>query len=144
MISLPDIRQSTDYDCGAAGIDVVCRYYGRRARGPVKLANPIQGMSPDTVEAVFRSLGFTVLAGRMTVDDLAHLTKTGRPVLCCVTIDTGGHWVVVRGVTRSRVHYHCPLRGPRSTFITDWESNWHDRTTSGHVYDRYGLCAAVQ
>lgn len=138
MIQLPDLRQSTDYDCGAVAIDVVCQFYGRRTRGPVRLANPIQGMAPDTVEAFLRSLGFKLLTGTMSVADLKHFTKSGRPVLVC----RDGHWVVVRAVGRGLVYYHCPSDGPSKMTITRWEETWNDRTSSGHAYDHYGCAAA--
>lgn len=140
MLNLPDIRQTTDYDCGAAAIDTVCRFYKRRERGPVKLANHVQGMAPDTVEAVFRSLGFKLLSGTMTTRDLRSLALD-RPVMCCINAETGGHWVTIRGVTRARVHFQCPVLGPTTLSIEHWEGIWHDRTSSGHHYDHYGLCA---
>lgn len=140
---LADIRQAEDYDCGTAAMDTVCRFYHKRERGPVKLANQIQGMAPETVEALARSLGFHVISGRMLIEDLRLLTKT-RPVMCCITHDTGeGHWVVVRGVQRGRVYFQCPTLGPRSLEKVQWLKQWTDRTVKGHAYDQWGICAYV-
>ena len=142
MLMIPDVRQTTDYDCGAAAVDAVAEFHGQRRRslsGIKHIANPVQGMAPETVEAVLRSIGLTVLSGVMTVADLRHLTRTGRPVLCPVATG-GGHWVVVRGVTRCRVHYHCPTHGPSSLPILSWESQWHGETRHGHGFERWGIC----
>ena len=140
LLDIPDVRQREDFDCGAAALDAVARFYGVRERGPVRLANPVQGMSPDTVEAWLRAVGFGVLSGTMRVADLAHLTRTGRPVLCPITGAGGGHWVVVRGVTRTRVHFHCPTNGARWWPHALWVSAWLDSSRTGQAFARWGIC----
>ncbi len=138
LLKIPDIRQRSDHDCGAAAIEAVCRYYGRKVKGVPNLANPVQGMGPDTVEAVLRSLKFRLVTGTMRVVDLKHYTKIFTPVLCPIA-DMGGHWVVVRGVERQRVHFHCPTRGPTSLPIEQWEEEWTSGTTSGVDFDQWGI-----
>lgn len=144
LLDLPDLRQQTDYDCGACAVDVIARFHGLRARGPAKLANAVQGMAPDTVAAVLRSLGLRVLAGPLVggIADLQHYTRAGLPVLCPITADAGGHWVAVRGVERRRVHYHCPTNGPRTMGLQTWLDGWRDTSASGHDFDRWGIVAA--
>lgn len=143
ILDIPDIRQAEDYDCGSAALDAVARFHGLRKRGPVRLANPVQGMSPDTVEAVLRSLGLRVLSGTMTLPDLQSLTRSGRPVLCPVTTQGGGgHWVVVRGVARRTVYTHCPLFGRLSVRAADWLAGWRDATRAGHEFDRWGIATS--
>lgn len=143
MLTLPDVRQADDYDCGWAAVDAVAQYWGKRTRGPAKLANRVQGMQPDTVEAVLRSLGFSVLSGTMYVGLLRELTAAGNPVLCPITLATEGgpvgHWVVVRGVARGRVHYHCPAAGPKATSYTKWVDAWRDSHRVSQ-FDRWGVC----
>lgn len=139
LLKIPDVRQATEHDCGAAAIEAVCRFHGVKDRGPARLANAVDGMSPATVEAVLRSLGLAVLSGTMTAGDLRHLADTGRPVLC-PTAHRGGHWVVVRGVARRRVHFHCPIDGPGSLPVATWETLWSDSTRAGHEYASWGVC----
>lgn len=138
MIELADVRQTTDYSCGQAATAAVCRYYSRPAPA-VDWANPVQGVCPATLEAYLRQVGLNVLSGTMGVADLKHLTKTGRPVLC-PTAWHGGHWVVVTRVHRGRVHYQCPLEGPSSTRILNFEAAWSDTSRDGHRYRRWGIC----
>lgn len=138
LLDLPDRRQSADYDCGAAAVAAACLFLGRRP--PARLANPVQGMAPDTVEAALRLAGLPVLSGTMTVDDLRHLTRAGRPVLCPVSLH-GGHWVAVRGVERGRVHFHCPLDGRLALPAAEWVAAWRDTSRAGHEFDRFGIAA---
>lgn len=139
ILGVPDVRQEQDFDCGAAAIDAVARFFSVRERGPVALANRVQGMAPDTVCAVLRSLGFDLLYGRMTVRDLRHLCNSGRPVLCPVA-KNGGHWVVVRGVEGMRVFLHDPEDGPIDVSARLFASMWADTTELGHEFRSWG-CA---
>jgi ABC-type bacteriocin/lantibiotic exporter with double-glycine peptidase domain len=75
----------------------------------------------------------------MTLDDLRHHHRLGRPVVCLVRIDGGGHWVVVRGVTRSRVHFHDPADGRQSLPFAEWESRWIDTDRAGTVFRQHGI-----
>lgn len=136
---IPDVRQRSDFDCGQAAVEAVFRYHG--LTGAVRrLANPVQGMAPDTLEAVLRSVGLAVLSGEMTAADLRHLTATGRPVLCPIQHDGVGHWVVAAGVARGKVHYHDPLAGPRSLRLAEWADRWTDTGRHGTAFVRFGVC----
>ena len=142
LLSLPDIRQTESYDCGAAAIDTVLRFHGSRARWDRTLANPVQGMAPDMIEAVLRSLGFELITGPMMVADLKYFTRSWRPVVCPCS-DWGGHWVVVRGVERGRVHFHCPLRGAVSAGEMEWRERWADQSRNGVTFDRWGIAVGI-
>jgi predicted double-glycine peptidase len=140
ILEIPDIRQDNDHDCGQAAAIAALRYLGITKRIPSGLCNPVQGMAPDTIEAVFRSFGLAVLSGEMREEDLRHLTHTGRPVLCPITTTAGGHWVVVRGVARGKVLYHCPTHGPSSLPMASWLAGWVDSSRAGHTFTRWGIC----
>ncbi len=147
MLIIPDVRMDPEgYDCGAACVDAVASFYGLRKRGPAKhirtalgsLANPVQGVSPETIAAMLRAPGMTVLSGTLTVDDLKHFTQT-RPVLCPVALHNG-HWVVCSGVFRRRVHFHDPIDGAVSVPVATWEAAWHDTSEAGHAFTCWGVC----
>lgn len=139
LLAIPDIRQTTDYDCGAIAIESACQFLG--VKPPAAPTNAVQGMAPDTVEAVLRSAGLTVIVGTMDVEDLRHFTRTGRPVVCPCS-DWGGHWVVVCGVERGRVTVQCPLRGRITLTGAKWLEGWTSTSRPGHVYDRWGIAVA--
>lgn len=140
ILKLPDIRQKDDYDCGAAAVDTVLRFLGVRSCAAVlDMANPVQGTAPDTVEALLRRAGLPVLSGTLHIEDLKHFPDHGRPVVCPVSTDDGGHWVIVAGISRGRVHYQCPLNGKTTMKVSDWLVRWRDTSRSGHEYDRWGI-----
>jgi ABC-type bacteriocin/lantibiotic exporter with double-glycine peptidase domain len=138
VLKIPDVRQRADFDCGAAAIEAVCRYYGYKSRGADKLANPVQGMEPGTVEAVLRHFGFRIIVGQLLVEDLKHFSRLKMPVVCPIDHE-GGHWVVAAGVSRGRVHFHCPLRGAVAVPVGEWEAGWKSSTTTGIEYENWGI-----
>lgn len=142
MLTIPDVRQRADYDCGAACVAAVLRALGIKV--PVELwdlANPVQGMPPDTVEAVLRGAGVRVVSGQMSAADLQHFTRSGAPVLCPVNSGGEGHWVVVTGVGRGRVHFHDPAAGPTSLRVKEFLPMWQDSHWLGGVYKNWGIVA---
>ena len=143
MLVIPDCRQTTDYGCGRACVDAVAEFHGLRPpRSSPRWANAVQGMAPDTVAAALRSLGLAVLAGGpMEVATLKALVGAGWPVICPVTRSGVGHWVVVRGVWRGRVYFHCPSWGACSEPVATWESQWRDATDTGTPFVRWGVAA---
>lgn len=138
ILTIPDIRQRDDYDCGWACTDAILRFYGQRERGPAELANRVQGMAAETVEAVFRSLNFRLMSGTMDVDTIRDLTRRGRPVMCAITLNGESHWVVAAGVERGKVHYqdpwHGPLRASAEWFTERWKHPKWDE------YKRWAIC----
>jgi ABC-type bacteriocin/lantibiotic exporter with double-glycine peptidase domain len=138
LIKIPDVRQATDHGCASACIDALCDFWSRR-RPPRDLANHVQGMAPETVESVFRDRGFQVMRGELYTPLLQALTKTGVPVMCAVTIEDCGHWVIVRGVGCGKVYYHDPEVGPTSVRVKDWEEIWEGYSEAGQQYHRWGI-----
>jgi len=124
LLDLPDIRQRDNYDCGNAAVAVVLARY--RVKATVNLATAERGTGPDEIEQYFRRLGLRVIAGSMEIDDLRHMANTLRPVICLCTWpgDVDSHWVIVRGVSRNRVYYHCPQDGPESMTAEAWTAIW--------------------
>lgn len=138
ILRIPDCRQKTEWTCSEAAIHSACSFLG--VSPPAPFANAIQGMDPATVEAVLRSVGLCVLSGTMQLSDLKHLTSTGRPVLCPVSLH-GGHWVVVAGVERLSVHYQCPESGPGRMPAKAFASIWADRGRT-REYVHWGIAVS--
>jgi ABC-type bacteriocin/lantibiotic exporter with double-glycine peptidase domain len=141
MIRLPDYRQRESWDCGRCLFEIICKYYNKPLPLFIaNLSNAAVGLSPDSLEAGFRSLGFKVLVGHWTVDLLKSVTKDGKPVATLIQLDGIGHWVAVSSVFRNRVYYQCPERGPVSDRVVEWEKIWIDYHHTGGVFDRWGIC----
>ena len=86
---VPDVRQDTDYRCGAAAAMAVGQFFNV---GPETLdqwsdelgTTAAQSTSPDAIISYLSKLGLAVNARQdMTVDDLAAETAAGRPVIVC-------------------------------------------------------------
>lgn len=135
MLDTADLRQKDDWSCGAVALDVLFRYHGLRLPAPMRsLADPAKGMDPATLELIVRRHLVYVAAGRWDLRTLrAFAART--PVVCHVVVRGDGgvpvdHYVVARGVTRTRVHAHCPSRGRYDVPHAEWLAGWTDTTGS--------------
>lgn len=137
LIDLPEVKQRGEHDCGSAVFRCITAYW--EGKGRRHKADALYGTHPDSLEPEFRRAGYRVLSGEMDLTALKHLTAMGWPVACLVKADGEGHWVVVRGVVRGRVHLMDPIDGLVSVRATDWERDWHDFDRRGTVFRRYGL-----
>lgn len=140
VLTIPDRRQRGDHECGRAALEAVFLYHGiTPAKWLKHLPNPVQGTSPDTVEAALWAVFGQVCRGTMDADALRYWTRRGRPVLTPITDPRhGGHWVVVAGVERGRVHVHCPVDGPKVFGAGEWARAWTD-SAAGVNFPRFGL-----
>lgn len=141
---LPDLRQEGDWDCGKATFRLLCRWW--EIEPDPKLANlatPHFGLSPDTLWAALVAQGLRVQVGSWSIPLLKATTKEGVPVACLVQFDGCGHWVTVGAVSRGRVHFQCPTRGPVKQPLAEWDRNWRDSHWSGGSFHRFGIAAFV-
>lgn len=137
MLDTQDFRQDTDSSCGDVAQDIVFAYFGVRPPSPALSSEP-DGLHPAVIEATFRKAGLRVQSGQMNLRDLKHHIAQGRLVLCPIDL-FGGHWVVVRGITPSYVHYQCPTEGRQKKIHESWVGLWRDSTRSGHAFDKWGI-----
>lgn len=140
---LLDTRQDVRPDgwsCGAIALAVMTTYHGVSFPAAYQeLANPVRGLTDETAEAVVRRLFPRVALGHWGVAELRHFTRLGRPVMVLVTNDApADHWVVVRGVARGRVYFHCGGVGrsskPGVDFLRWWEG------PADNAFSRFALC----
>lgn len=145
MIDLPDIRQAKEHDCGPTAVKVLLRYLRKRptkAQWAGLLNDPVDGTDPRAIETWLRGLGLLVLSGSMTLDDLARLTKTFRPVVCLITPSHGvGHYVTVSGVGSGKVWFQDPTNGPAFVPIPEWKTQWLEVDRLGADYHQWGIAA---
>ncbi len=144
MISLPDLRQSGDHDCGLVAVQVVLRHIKRRPKAShfqILNCTSLDGTDPRSIEAFFRSIGCHVLAGSMQWDDLKAFTLTDRAIICLTTPAHGiGHYVVVAGIDTSTIHYQCSTEGPCRSGKRTWMKSWHEVDRLGAVYHQWAIC----
>lgn len=143
LLALSDMRQKEDYDCGIVAVKILLKALGKRLTPDnIKTlsTSPIDGTDPRSIECLLRRLGLHVLSGEMTWSDLSYLTQT-RPVICLVTLNRVGHWVVASGIKDSRMHYQDPSDGPQSLGKRKWLECWREIDRLGAMYRQWGISA---
>lgn len=154
FIEVPDVRQTTDYSCGAASLVAVCRHFSVEPDTESEAiqdlgTSPSDGTSAEALTAVAQANGLECQAVEgMTLTDLAEATAAGRLVLCCIqawddeedlTDNDSGHWVVVFACDDGRVQYHDPVAGPSELPQAKWLERWHDKDVDGKELNRFGI-----
>ena len=159
MIALPNIRQTTDYTCGAASLLSVLNYYGLYEDSEMDLAEELNsdeewGTEPINIIKVAQRYGLTTHEFKnMTFRKLEEFVKGGIPVLVAYQAwseEEGGwedcwldgHYSVVVDVDAENVYFEDPSLGagevgyiPREEFL----SRWHDVDRDGNELKQYGL-----
>lgn len=141
ILPVPIVIQTAEYDCGTTAAKAVFRYYNRRLPDLEKVGVPcpIDGTDPRTMESLIRRAGFGVEAGETRISTLRHHTREGRPAIALVQKDGVGHWVVVCGVERGRVHLMDPYVGQASERVNVFEARWRDVCRDGSPYFQWAL-----
>ena len=145
--TVPDVRQSTPYTCGASSLQAVLNYWGTDQREDELVAllgvTPEEGTSPENIVEVARQFNYSAeLRENLTLADLETSIAAGVPVIIAAQAYAGndsipytqdwedGHYMVVIGVDSENVYLEDPAilgsRGviPRLEFLT----RWHDAT----------------
>ena len=145
MINLRVIRQTFDFDCGAAALQVVMEYYGIELRGDEllkALKTDKDGTNYVNMIALAEKNGFKVLASEgVSLEQLKRFIDDGYPVIVLVqawaeryiTLEEwrkdfdDGHYVVVIGYQDNIIIFEDPA-SPRRTWLTEEEFlvRWHD------------------
>ncbi len=143
--SVPDVRQSTGYTCGAAALQAVLAYWGtpeREDRLAARLRSTAEaGTHPADIVRVAGEFGLTAdLREGLTLADLEAALASGTTVIVDlqawrVRADApwtetwdDGHYMVLLGMDGANLYFEDPsllgVRGliPRSEFV----DRWHD------------------
>lgn len=143
LLDLPLIEQKTDFDCGKAAYQCVCRYW--EARSKHLTPDKLLGTHPSLLEPTLRRTGFWVQLGSMTVDDLKHHASLYRPVICLIQQSNIGHYVVSAGVWRGKVYFMNPSNGEiEKMSFKDFEKVWIDVDKTGALYSQFGIAAWIE
>ena len=147
LSSLPDVRQSTDYSCGAAAMESVLAYYGRdideENLRELLGTTAESGTYPDDIVRVAEELGFQAsVKENLTIADLEASLGEGVPVMVdgqawrssyefndsWSDIADDGHWMVVIGMDEKNVYFEDPyILGSRGYMSRqEFEQRWHN------------------
>ncbi len=145
LASVPDVRQSTGYTCGAAALQAVLARWGtseREDRLAARLhSTPEAGTHPAEIVRVAKEFGLSAeLRDGLSLADLEAALAAGTSVIVDLQAwrdgtDTpwtetweDGHYMVLLGVDASNLYFEDPsllgVRGviPRAEFV----DRWHD------------------
>ena len=143
--SVPDVRQSTDYTCGAAALQAVLAYWGKEEREDRLTArlhgDPELGIHPLDILRVAREFGLSAdLREGLDLADLEAALASGTTVIVDLQAWRGptdlpwaetwddGHYMVLLGMDTRNLYFEDPsLLGSRG-FISRGEfvERWHD------------------
>jgi ABC-type bacteriocin/lantibiotic exporter with double-glycine peptidase domain len=145
ILDVPVVLQTSGYDCGTAAARAVFRFHGRQLPdlSALGVPSPIDGTDPRVLEAVCRRAGFGVESGESRLDTLRHHVREGRPAQVLVQRDGCGHWAVVCGVARGRVHLMDPSSGPAVLPVAQFEASWRDVCRDGTLYYRWAVVPSL-
>ncbi len=145
LLNVPDVRQSTDYSCGAASLQGILMYWGIEYREGelIELLNtsPDSGTDPEDIIRVAIDKGLKgEIKENLTIEELEILLKEGIPVIVAIQAWRekthkpweqeweDGHYVIVIGFDEKNIYFEDPSllgsRGfmPREEFL----ARWHD------------------
>jgi len=149
LSTIPDVRQSTTYSCGAAALQAVLSYYGidKRERALMEMLRTTEeaGTSPENIVRVATELGLQANPREnLAYEDLKIAFCEGIPVICAIQAWRNappekrswasdwedGHYVIIIGADEQFVYVEDPsLLGtkgviPKQEFL----DRWHDYT----------------
>lgn len=159
MLSLPDVRQATDYTCGPSALQAALAYWGIEVRED-ELAKAAHTTSEDgsgrfALAKAARGYGVTAtLVQPMGMPALEAAVRKGLPVIVAIqawkdqpginyaTDWDDGHYVVVIGFDKDHIYVEDPsILGSKGVMTrAEFLTRWHDEDTgpSDH-YEQLGI-----
>lgn len=154
----PDLRQYSDYDCGAGASLDVLSFYGEDS----SIENMISelgtskesGTNPEDIVKYFESKGFQVDMRQMTIEEVKQYIDKEIPVILDVQAwhnDSpsdydytnewnDGHYIVAHGYNASGLIVDDPSSvGKAMIEYDDLESRWHDIDGTGKQIQKLGI-----
>lgn len=135
--------QMFDWDCGPAAAGTSLELIGHNAASVNMMLASLpcgeRGTSPCTMEAFVRAVGCKTQSGEMTISDLGHHTRQGRPVMALIQSDGEGHWVSVCHADSRKITYYCPVFGITKTGTRTFGKLWWDWDRRGVSYPGFGI-----
>jgi predicted double-glycine peptidase len=145
-------EQKEDFDCGPAALKGIFNHYGITDESLNELtrdvgADPEGGTAPQRLADAAKQHGLNVAAkDGMTLDELRKHLDEGHPVIVPIQVDaadadTGGHYVIVKGVGDNEISYADPSNPDTDGHysIDDFMSRWHDKDKNGKEYKNFGI-----
>lgn len=141
QIDFPQVRQATDYSCGAAALQVVLAYYGLDFREDelkeILKTNPESGTEQDRMTAFAERCKLHVDMRPMTIQDIVHYIDHNVPVILLLQAWAGrpvdyedtekqGHYATVIGYGQHGFFFQDPSMFERGYLsYRELMDRWH-------------------
>lgn len=154
ILDFPELRQISEFDCGANALQSVLAYYGIEINEEeiLKEAKTSQkGTSVQNIESVAKKHGLKFDSRKMTIADVKKYIDEKAPVILLVQAWSenkktdwqkdwkDGHYVVAIGYDKTKIYFEDPYAFER-TFLTFDELilRWHD-AVANKQYINHGI-----
>jgi len=154
-ITLPHLRQTYGYDCGAKALQTVLVYYGIEVREDqiIKYAKTSKKGTPlKGIISAAKKYGLKTDSKEMTLEEVKSYIKKKIPVLLVLQAWTeknkvdwekdwsDNHYVVAIGYTKDKILFEDPSSFERTYLrYNELEKRWHDTDINGKKYFHYGI-----
>jgi predicted double-glycine peptidase len=168
MVPVPDVTQQTEYSCGAASLEAICKYYGVGAEDEWEFVRDLKmdtrvGSHPFQIIALAKKYGLSVREyERMSFAQLKRELGWKHPVMISIQayakddkpksaqkrwrkdytpVWTNGHWVVAIGFDRTGVYFEDPAIEAKRGWLPyeELKCRWHDTGPHGIHLPHFGL-----
>ena len=159
LLKLPNLRQVTDYTCGACALQSVLIYYNKYEDGELDLANELNttsewGTEPNDIVRVAKAHGLEAeIKTDMTIDDLSYYVNNQRiPIIIAYqawsdsdlsweVLWEDGHYSIVIGVDEFNVYLEDPSLAGAIGYIPidEFMERWHDIDVNDNALHQLGI-----
>ncbi|MDD4352857.1 MAG: cysteine peptidase family C39 domain-containing protein [Candidatus Nanoarchaeia archaeon] len=157
MLEFPELKQSSNYDCGAIVIQGILNYYGIDIREDFILKEAkttINGTPIKSIIQILQKHKIKCIAKEMTINDLINYIDKNIPVIVHlqaywkkknvnwkITYESG-HYAIVIGYDSQRIYFEDPFTLER-TFLknNDLLERWHGMSDDNKKVKMFAIAA---
>lgn len=155
ILTLPQLHQTYEYDCGAKILQAVLAYYGIEIREEHLLKQAKTTKDGTLVKNMVNTLkkyGLKTDSREMNINDVKNYLNNKIPVILLLQAWSeikktdwkknwnDGHYVVAIGYTKDKIIFEDPYSFHR-TYLknNELEERWHDIDPNGKKYLNHGI-----
>lgn len=144
-LDIPHVHQIEDYGCGLACFRSLLKF--SKVEEIVKATNPmrtVRGIKPNELAKLAKAHKMYCQQGIFDLDRIRRHLELEHPIICPIQIGNpeeshNGHYIIVRGLTKSEVKVHDPSYGDGVYSRKSFLERWHDVDREGVEYKSYGI-----
>ncbi len=155
LLTFPELRQFSNYDCGACALQAVLAYYNIDIKESeiIKRANTTEeGTNIEDIIRVAKEEGITSISKQMTIKELIEYIEKNIPVVIALQARNDdkninwkearddGHYAVAIGYDENNIYFEDPSSFKRTVLsYQELEDRRHDISREWEIYDHHGI-----